>query len=150
MSNDFLAALEGAANRAKKRPKPAPKAKLAAIGADQPSPASKVDSKPSAPDPSPSTAPTPPARSSPAKKASRLTCYLFENDMRALSSIRERLESVGHDFVNRSDAIKVALRFAAKTKPEQLSKLLHDVKQEDLRFKTSRGGQRGSGGEGHE
>lgn len=136
MKDDFLAALEGAASRAKKKPKVPPAGGGRGGGEKPPVPRPE---KPAPVEAKPEIIAAPShSSSSPSKKASRLTCYLFENDVRALAGIRERLESVGHDFVNRSDAIKVALRLAATTKPEELSKLLHQVKQEDMRFKASK------------
>jgi hypothetical protein len=61
---------------------------------------------------------------------------LFEADSRALAVIRELLGSAGHDFSSRSDSMKVGLRLAAKAKPEELAKILEQVRSEDRRFRS--------------
>lgn len=68
------------------------------------------------------------------RNINRVTVNLFEADSRALGVIRELLGSAGHDFSSRSDSMKVGLRLAAKAKPEELAKLLAQVRSEDRRF----------------
>ena len=68
------------------------------------------------------------------RNINRVTVNLFEADSRALGVIRELLGSAGHDFSSRSDSMKVGLRLAAKAKPEELAKLLEQVRSEDRRF----------------
>jgi hypothetical protein len=68
------------------------------------------------------------------RNINRVTVNLFEADSRALSIIREKLGSEGHDFSSRSDSIKIGLRLAAKAKPEDLAKLFEQVKSEDRRY----------------
>ena len=65
----------------------------------------------------------------------RVTVNLFDADRRALAVIKEKLSTAGHDFTNRSDSIKVALRIAAKAKREELVQAFEQVKGEDRRFK---------------
>jgi hypothetical protein len=72
----------------------------------------------------------------PASNVNRVTVNLFEADRRALAVIKEFLSTAGHDFTSRSDSIKVALRFASKAKPEELTRLYQQVKAEDKRFRT--------------
>lgn len=67
----------------------------------------------------------------------RVTVNLFDVDRRALAVIKEHLDNAGHDFTSRSDSIKIALRYAAKAKKEDLAKLLVEVKAEDRRFRES-------------
>ncbi|MCB1205012.1 MAG: hypothetical protein KDN18_12195, partial [Verrucomicrobiae bacterium] len=55
-------------------------------------------------------------------------------DARALGVIKELLSTAGHDFTSRSDSMKVGLRLAAKAKPEELARLLEQVRGEDRRF----------------
>ena len=64
----------------------------------------------------------------------RVTVNLFDADRRALAIIKEHLANAGQDFTNRSDSIKIALRFAAKAKKEELAGLLLEVRGEDKRF----------------
>ncbi len=71
------------------------------------------------------------------RNTNRVTVNLFEADSRALAVIRELLGSAGHDFSSRSDSMKVGLRLAAKAKPEELAKLLEQVKAEDKRYRTA-------------
>lgn len=120
--------------------KPAPKAK--------PQPAVAIEPQPT--EDEAATAPVAvvvPARGAspqrPQKKAgkgsagrniNRVTVNLFEADSRALGVIKELLGSAGHDFTSRSDSMKVGLRLAAKAKPEELAKLLDQVRSEDRRF----------------
>jgi hypothetical protein len=49
--------------------------------------------------------------------------------------IKELLSTAGHDFTSRSDSNKVALRFASKAKPEELTRLYRQVEAEDKRFR---------------
>ncbi len=65
----------------------------------------------------------------------RVTVNLFDADRRALAVIKEKLGTAGHDFTNRSDSIKVALRIASKAKREELVQAFEQVKAEDRRFK---------------
>ena len=65
----------------------------------------------------------------------RVTVNLFDADRRALAVIKEKLGTGGHDFTNRSDSIKVALRIASKAKREELVQAFEQVKAEDRRFK---------------
>ena len=74
------------------------------------------------------------------RNINRVTVNLFEADSRALGVIKELLGSAGHDFTSRSDSMKVGLRLAAKAKPDELAKILDQVRSEDRRF--SRGEQR--------
>lgn len=69
------------------------------------------------------------------RNTNRVTVNLFEADGRALAVIRELLGSAGCDFTSRSDSMKVGLRLAAKAKPEELAKLLEQVRAEDKRFR---------------
>lgn len=69
------------------------------------------------------------------RNINRVTVNLFEADSRALGIIKELLGSEGHDFTSRSDSMKVGLRLAAKAKPEELAKILEQVKSEDRRFR---------------
>jgi hypothetical protein len=64
----------------------------------------------------------------------RVTVNLFEADRRALAIIKERLANSGHDFTNRSDSIKIALRLAAKARKEDLAALFLEIRAEDRRF----------------
>lgn len=68
------------------------------------------------------------------RNTNRVTVNLFEADSRALGVIKELLGSAGHDFTSRSDSMKVGLRLAAKAKPEELARLLEQVRAEDRRF----------------
>ena len=70
------------------------------------------------------------------RNTNRVTVNLFEADSRALAVIRELLGSAGHDFSSRSDSMKVGLRLAAKAKPEELAKILEQVRSEDRRFRS--------------
>ena len=72
---------------------------------------------------------------SPSANLNRVTVNLFDADRRALAVIKEKLGTAGHDFTNRSDSIKVALRIAAKAKREELVQAFEQVKAEDRRFK---------------
>ena len=65
----------------------------------------------------------------------RVTVNLFDADRRALAVIKEKLGTAGHDFTNRSDSIKVALRIASKAKREELVQAFEQVKAEDRRFR---------------
>lgn len=69
------------------------------------------------------------------RNANRVTINLFETDKRALAVVKELLDSAGHDFTSRSDSIKVALRLAAKARPEDLTHLYEQIKSEDGRFR---------------
>ena len=71
----------------------------------------------------------------PSANLNRVTVNLFDSDRRALAVIKEKLGTAGHDFTNRSDSIKVALRIAAKAKREELVQAFEQVKAEDRRFK---------------
>ena len=71
----------------------------------------------------------------PSANLNRVTVNLFDADRRALAVIKEKLGTAGHDFTNRSDSIKVALRIAAKAKREELVQAFEQVKAEDRRFK---------------
>jgi hypothetical protein len=64
----------------------------------------------------------------------RVTVNLFEADRRALAIIKEHLANAGHDFTNRSDSIKIALRLAAKARKEDLAALFLEIRAEDRRF----------------
>ena len=64
----------------------------------------------------------------------RITVNLFDADRRALAVVKEHLANAGHDFTNRSDCIKIALRLAAKAKKEDLSQLFLEVRAEDRRY----------------
>jgi hypothetical protein len=118
--------------------KPEAKAKAPAQAAKEPE-EKKIETAPAA-----VAAPVAPAARQRAPKAkgqgisgrntNRVTVNLFEADSRALAVIRELLGSAGHDFSSRSDSMKVGLRLAAKAKPEELAKLLEQVKAEDRRF----------------
>lgn len=68
------------------------------------------------------------------RNTNRATVNLFDADRRALAVIKELLGSAGHDFTSRSDSMKVGLRLAAKAKPDELAKLLDEVRSEDRRF----------------
>ena len=82
-----------------------------------------------------------PVAASPNSKASanlnRVTVNLFDADRRALAVIKELLGTAGHDFTNRSDSIKVALRIAAKAKRDELAQIYEQVKAEDRRFRSA-------------
>ena len=82
-----------------------------------------------------------PVAVSPNSKASanlnRVTVNLFDADRRALAVIKELLGTAGHDFTNRSDSIKVALRIAAKAKRDELAQIYEQVKAEDRRFRSA-------------
>ena len=67
----------------------------------------------------------------------RVTVNLFDADRRALAVIKELLGNAGHDFTNRSDSIKVALRIAAKAKRDELAQIYEQVKAEDRRFRSA-------------
>jgi hypothetical protein len=67
----------------------------------------------------------------------RVTVNLFDTDRRALAVIKEMLGTTGHDFTNRSDSIKVALRIAAKARREELAEMYEQVKAEDRRFRSA-------------
>lgn len=71
------------------------------------------------------------------RNTNRVTVNLFEADSRALGVIKELLGSAGHDFTSRSDSMKVGLRLAAKAKPDELAKILEQVRAEDRRFNRS-------------
>ena len=71
----------------------------------------------------------------PSANLNRVTVNLFDADRRALAVIKEKLGTAGHDFTNRSDSIKVALRIASKAKREELVQAFEQVKAEDRRFK---------------
>ena len=58
---------------------------------------------------------------------------------RALGVIKELLGSAGHDFTSRSDSMKVGLRLAARAKPDELAKILEQVRSEDRRFSKQEG-----------
>lgn len=120
--------------------KPAPKAKPQPTVAKEPPPTEDE----SAPAPVavvvPTRAPSPQrpqkkeGKGSAGRNINRVTVNLFEADSRALGVIKELLGSTGHDFTSRSDSMKVGLRLAAKAKPEELAKLLDQVRSEDRRF----------------
>jgi hypothetical protein len=65
----------------------------------------------------------------------RVTVNLFGADSRALAVIREKLGGEGHDFTSRNDSIKIGLRLATRANPEELAKLLEEVKKEDWRYR---------------
>lgn len=120
--------------------KPAPKAKPQPAVAIEPQPTEDEEVPAPAAVVVPTRAPSP---QRPQKKAgkgtsgrniNRVTVNLFEADSRALGVIKELLGSAGHDFTSRSDSMKVGLRLAAKAKPEELAKLLDQVRSEDRRF----------------
>lgn len=118
--------------------KPAPKAKAPAQAAKEPE-AKKAEAAPAAV--AATVAPSAPQKARRAKgqgiggrNTNRVTVNLFEADSRALAIIRELLGSAGHDFSSRSDSMKVGLRLAAKAKPEELAKILEQVRAEDRRF----------------
>lgn len=121
--------------------KPAAKAKPPAPVAIEPAPADE-ETQVSAEVVAPARAASPPRARKKAGKGSagrninRVTVNLFEADSRALGVIKELLGSAGHDFTSRSDSMKVGLRLAAKAKPEELAKLLDQVRSEDRRFRT--------------
>jgi hypothetical protein len=139
--NDFSSLLNKQMKKATGTPapaeKPEPKAKAPAQAAKEPE-TKKVEAAAVA-------APVAPAVSQKAPKAkgqgigsrntNRVTVNLFEADGRALAVIRELLGSAGCDFTSRSDSMKVGLRLAAKAKPEELAKLLEQVRAEDKRFR---------------
>lgn len=81
-----------------------------------------------------------PERGNGGSNTNRVTVNLFDADRRALAIIKEHLANAGHDFTNRSDSIKIALRLAAKARREDLAALFLEVRAEDRRF---------SAGEGH-
>ena len=91
----------------------------------------------------PAAQPTPAARMPEAASSktnanlNRVTVNLFDADRRALAVIKELLGTAGHDFTNRSDSIKVALRIAAKAKREELARIYEQVKAEDRRFRSA-------------
>lgn len=82
----------------------------------------------------PQKAPKRAGKGTASRNTNRITVNLFEADSRALGVIRELLGSAGHDFSSRSDSIKIGLRLAAKAKPEELAKLLEQVRADDKRF----------------
>lgn len=144
--NDFSSLLNKQMKKATGTPapveKPEPKAKAPAQAVKEPE-AKKVEAAPAT-----VAAPVAPAAPQRARKAkgqgiggrntNRVTVNLFEADSRALAVIRELLGSAGHDFTSRSDSMKVGLRLAAKAKPEELARLLEQVRSEDRRFRTER------------
>lgn len=138
--NDFTSLLNKQMKKATGTPataeKPEPKAKAPAPAAKEPE-AKKVETAPAP------VAPAAPQRARKAKgqgiggrNTNRVTVNLFEADSRALAVIRELLGSAGHDFSSRSDSMKVGLRLAAKAKPEELAKILEQVRSEDRRFRS--------------
>lgn len=140
--NDFTSLLNKQMKKATGTPapaeKPETKAKAPAQAAKEPE-TKKAEAAPAA-----VAAPIAPAARQRAPKAkgqgiggrntNRVTVNLFEADSRALAVIRELLGSAGHDFSSRSDSMKVGLRLAAKAKPEELAKILEQVRSEDRRF----------------
>lgn len=118
--------------------KSAPKAKPQAAAAKE-TPPKKAEPAAVAEDaPAPATAPqkTPKkaGKGIGGRNTNRVTVNLFEADSRALGLIKELLSTAGHDFTSRSDSMKVGLRLAAKAKPEELARLLEQVRAEDRRF----------------
>jgi outer membrane biosynthesis protein TonB len=122
--------------------KPAPKAKPQSAVATEPPPTE--DQAAPAPEAvvvptraaSPQRAQKKAGKGSAGRNINRVTVNLFEADSRALAVIRELLGSAGHDFSSRSDSMKVGLRLAAKAKPEELAKILEQVRSEDRRFRS--------------
>ncbi len=115
-------------------PEPVVKAPVEPVGEQAPAPVKAVEKEKPA-------APVRPKASKPAtgkgtqgRNTNRVTVNLFEADSRALAVIRELLGSAGHDFTSRSDSMKIGLRLAAKAKPEELAKILEQVRSEDRRF----------------
>ena len=142
--NDFTSLLNKQMKKATGTPapaeKPEPKAKAPAQAAKEPE-TKKAEAAPAA-----VAAPVAPEARQRAPKAkgqgiggrntNRVTVNLFEADSRALAVIRELLGSAGHDFSSRSDSMKVGLQLAAKAKPEELAKILEQVRSEDRRFRS--------------
>lgn len=140
--NDFTSLLNKQMKKATGTPAPVekqePKAKAPAQAGKEPE-ANKAEAAPAA-----VASPIAPAARQRSPKAkgqgisgrntNRVTVNLFEADGRALAVIRELLGSAGCDFTSRSDSMKVGLRLAAKAKPEDLAKLLEQVRAEDKRF----------------
>jgi len=140
--NDFTSLLNKQMKKATGTPapaeKPEPKAKAPAQAAKEPETKKAELAAVAAP-----VAPAAPQRARKAKgqgiggrNTNRVTVNLFEADSRALAVIRELLGSAGHDFSSRSDSMKVGLRLAAKAKPEELAKILEQVRSEDRRFRS--------------
>lgn len=68
-----------------------------------------------------------------------VTFSLFENDRRAIEAIQERLSAeLRTGNVNRSDAVKVAIRLARGGEAKLLAQIYQEVKTEDGRYRPSR------------
>lgn len=115
-----------------------------------PEPVKTLDAVPLSPSPSPSSQgrthegsgtgrknPLAQERGTKGSNTNRVTVNLFDADRRALAIIKEHLANAGHDFTNRSDSIKIALRLAAKAQREDLAALFLEVRAEDRRFSAS-------------
>ncbi|HRX53324.1 MAG TPA: hypothetical protein P5016_02385 [Verrucomicrobiales bacterium] len=140
--NDFTSLLNKQMKKATGTPapaeKPEPKAKTPAQAAKELE-AKKAEAAPVAAPVAPAVrqrAPKAKGQGIGGRNTNRVTVNLFEADSRALAVIRELLGSAGHDFSSRSDSMKVGLRLAAKAKPEELAKILEQVKSEDRRFRS--------------
>ena len=138
--NDFSSLLNKQMKKATGTPapaeKPEPKAKAPAQAAKEPETKKVEAAAVAAPvAPTPQKAPKAKGQGIGGRNTNRVTVNLFEADSRALAVIRELLGSAGHDFSSRSDSMKVGLRLAAKAKPEELAKILAQVRTEDRRFK---------------
>lgn len=142
--DDFKALLnkqiQKATAAAEPHDKPAPKVKPQAVTAKE-TPPKKAEPAPVAeaapvPAAAPQRAPKKAGKGIAGRNTNRVTVNLFEADSRALGLIKELLSTAGHDFTSRSDSMKVGLRLAAKAKPEELARLLEQVRSEDRRFRS--------------
>ena len=138
--NDFTSLLNKQMKKATGAPapaeKPEPKAKAPAQAVKEPE-TKKAEAAPAAAPVAPEArqrAPKARGQGIGGRNTNRVTVNLFEADSRALAVIRELLGSAGHDFSSRSDSMKVGLRLAAKAKPEELARILEQVRSEDRRF----------------
>lgn len=63
---------------------------------------------------------------------------LFPADREALSTIPKKIQAEDDAFLNRSDVVKVALRYSIHTDPKELARLYTEVKAEDKRFRSAK------------
>jgi hypothetical protein len=119
-------------------PEPVVKAPVEQVEEQAPAPAKAAEKEKPAASARPKASKAATGKGTQGRNTNRITVNLFEADSRALAVIRELLGSAGHDFTSRSDSMKIGLRLAAKAKPEDLAKILDQVKSEDRRFSSEK------------